>query len=405
MGDCITPEQANDFLSKDANRISGKIARSLALNSPWINIIETGTFAAGVSCTQRSVVAEAIAPILSQCNPVWDTFVCDVTPQTVCYGSTEYTYSPERRFERSCPFCLELAFCAFRNAIKRVEESYSDHVQTLWNTWIRRKVLDLSATKVIAATGLPFSSILATGFRTAFPLGVIPNAGISFKFLKFLANYLMHERLAGSEFQWADGMMKHYRFISDQATIDGLRAEIDVRQDLRFTAAGCCDRTKDLFSYSWEGPYQGIMFGVDQSPLRASGINTATGQICCVEPFLQEAATQGTKRVVNPAWLSAPYQVSFLLAKGTFVREIPEEYLGEGMTKFERQNWAGKVTWHNVRDNDCNVLGDRGFHYWNLAAAFRPERPEFAIAILHIRCPDDLGLTACTPTGYYTLCV
>src|SRR4029079_5517716 len=98
----------------------------------------------------------------------------------------------------------------------------------------------------------------------------------------------------------------------------------------------------------------------------------------------------GTKRVVNPDWLSAPFQVSFLLAKGTFIREIPEEYLGEGMTKFERQNWGGKVTWHNVPDNCENIRGDKGFHYWNLAAAFPPERPEFAIAILHTRCQEDL---------------
>src|SRR6187401_3393712 len=138
----------NDFLSKDANRISGRIARSLAINSPWMNVIETGTFSAGVSDVQRSVVAEAIAPALSQCNPTWASFQCSLPPQTVCFGSTEYQYSPEQYFEKSCPLCLETSFCALRNAIKQVEMSYADHITTLWNSWIRSKLVNLSATKV-----------------------------------------------------------------------------------------------------------------------------------------------------------------------------------------------------------------------------------------------------------------
>jgi hypothetical protein len=93
------------------------------------------------------------------------------------------------------------------------------------------------------------------------------------------------------------------------------------------------------------------------------------------------------------------------MAKNTFTREVPEEYLGEGMTKFERQNWGGRLTWHNVKDNCENITGNKGFHYWQLAAGFRPERPEFVIPILHLRCIDDLGLTPCTPQGYYATCV
>lgn len=405
--DCISIGDANDFLSKDTNRISGRIAKSLAINSPWINVIETGTFAAGISDSQRSVVAEAVAPALSQCNPQWASFQCSLPPQTVCYGSTEYTYTPQQYFEKSCPFCLQTSFSAFRNAIRNVEMSYTDHITTLWNSWIRAQVVALSATKVIAnSDATSFSSILASGFQTNFPTGVLPNAPISFKFLKFIANYLTHSLLAGSEFQWGDGGMKHFRFISDQNTLDALRAELDVRQDLRYIAAGSnAEARRALMEYSWEGPYQGISFGVDQSIIRVSGINTTTGTVCCVEPFLSEPATNGTKRVVNPDWLSAPYQISVLMAKNSFIREIPEEYLGEGMTKFMRQNWGGKLTWHNVLDNCDNITGNKGFHYWQLAAAMRPERPEFVIPILHTRCQDDLGLTSCTPQGYYSACV
>jgi hypothetical protein len=372
-----------------------------------MNIITTGTFASGVSDTQRSVVQEAIAPALSQCNPQWGGFDCSLPPQTVQYGNTQYQYSVQQYFEKSKPFCLESSFSSFRNGIRMVEMAYTDHITTLWNSWIRAQMLQLSATKVIAdSTATAFSQILASGFQTNFPTGRTPNSPLTFKFTKFLMNYLVNSLLAGSEFQWGNGVYRTFRLITDQQTMDNIRAEIDVRADLRAIAAGGTAGSKDpLLTYSWDGPYQGLEMGNDQSIIRVNGINTTTGRVCCVEPFLSGSATQGTKRVVNPDWLSAPYQISFLVAKNTFVREIPEEFLGEGMTKFERQNWGGKITWHNVRDNCDNVQGNKGFHYWNLAAAMRPERPEFVIPILHLRCRDDLGLTACTPQGYYASCV
>lgn len=404
--DCIEIGEASDFLSKNENLISGRIARSLAINSPWINVIETGTFRAGVSDVQRSVIQEAIAPALSQCNPTWATFQCSLPPQTVCFGSTEYQYSPEQYFEKSCPLCLQTSFSAFRNSIRMVEMSYTDHIQTLWNSWIRAKMFNLSATKVVAdSTATSFSQIVSSGLGTNFAAGRTPNSPLTFKFLKFISNYLTHNLLAGSEFKWGNGASGVFRFISDQQTIDNFRNEDALRLDLRAIAAGCCEKgDKMLSSYSWLGPWQGIEFGVDQSVIRVSGVR-ADGSVCCVEPFLSEAATKGTKRVVNPDWLSAAYQISFLIAKGSFVREIPEEFLGEGLTKFERQNWGGKITWHNVKDNCDNIQGNKGFHYWNLAAAFRPERPEFVIPILHLRCVDDMGLTSCTPQGYYAACV
>lgn len=37
---CLKPEEVNDFLEKDSNRIAGRIAQTLALNSPWISFID-----------------------------------------------------------------------------------------------------------------------------------------------------------------------------------------------------------------------------------------------------------------------------------------------------------------------------------------------------------------------------
>lgn len=404
---CASIQESNDFLSKDSNRISGQIARSLAINSPWINIIDTGTFESGVSDVQRSVVQEAVAPSLSQATPNWESFSCNRTPGEIAVGSTEYQYTPQSYFERGPKFCVTQAFSSFRNSIVMAERSIVDHTQTLWNSWIRYQLLLNSATKIVAdSRAAAFNCILSSGFQTPFSKNASPNSPITFQFLKVIANYLHDSLLAGPEYMWGNGMDAHYRFISDRDTVDSLRSEIGIRNDLRYIAAGANkDAVNALTNYEWDGPYQGISFGVDQSILRASSYNQTTGVAAYVEPFAAQAATRGTKRVVNTAWLGAPLQVSYLLARYSFTRDIPQEFLGEGMTRFEKQFWGGKVVWHNQQDNTCNIKGDTGFHYYDLAAAMRPERPEFVIPIIHTRCATQLGLTSCTPQGYYSCSV
>lgn len=402
MSDCISVLQANDFLSKDANRISGKIARSLAINSPWMNVLETSTFQSGVSDIQRSIRQEAIAPVLSQANPQWEAFTCTKVPTDIVTGSTEFQYTPLSHMERGPKICVTQAFSSFKNSIRMAEMAITDHVQTLWNSWIRYQLFTNSATKVTVASGHPLNSLIATGYGTNFIPGIVPNAALSFRFLKAVANYATHVLLLGDEFKFGTGGMKHLRFISDQDTIDALRAQADVVNNQRAIASsGDSDAIAALRTFFWEGPYQGISFAVDQSITRCDGIS-AGGVPHFIEPFTAIAATKGTQRSFNQSWLNAPYQISYLIGKASFIREIPEEFLGEGMTRFDKQYWGGKVVWHNVRDNDCNIKGDTGFHYYDLAAAMRPERPEFIIPIIHTRCVEDLCLVPCTPQGYST---
>ena len=59
---CDDPTDISDLASKDVGRIVGSIAKSLAANSPYMNIIGGGTFPSGVSDEIRSVVQMQAAP-------------------------------------------------------------------------------------------------------------------------------------------------------------------------------------------------------------------------------------------------------------------------------------------------------------------------------------------------------
>lgn len=403
MGDlCLDVGTANDFLSKDTNRISGRIARSLAINSPFMSVLDKGTFMSGISDIQRSVVQEAVAPVLSQAAPVWQTFQCNPASQQITTGATEYQYQLEVYPERGPDICLTQSYSAFKNTIVTTEQAISDHIQTLWNSWIRFKLYSLSASKAVALAGASSDAqIISEGYATTFVPGSVPNSPLTFAFTKYLANYLAHRRLAGPEFMWGNGNDAHYRLISDADTIDAMRNEM-TPTPLGYLAAGAYrDAIEDLTAFGWENTLRGVNFAVDQSILRASDVN-ADGTVVLVEPFISQVTTKGVKRRVNPGWVTAPYQISFLLAKHSFVREVPEEFLGEGLTKFDRQYWAGDLRWHNVMGPNCNIWGDTGFHKYKLASAMRPVRPEFCLPILHGRCKPSYGLNPCTLQTYYS---
>jgi hypothetical protein len=48
-GDCITPAEISDLAQKDTQRLVGSIAKALAANAPFMNVIGGGVFPSGVS--------------------------------------------------------------------------------------------------------------------------------------------------------------------------------------------------------------------------------------------------------------------------------------------------------------------------------------------------------------------
>jgi hypothetical protein len=74
MGDCITPAQISDVAQKDTQRLVGAIAKTLAANAPFMNVISGGVFPSGVSDEIRTSVQLQAAPGDSLALP---EFVCD----------------------------------------------------------------------------------------------------------------------------------------------------------------------------------------------------------------------------------------------------------------------------------------------------------------------------------------
>lgn len=406
MGDCISPATLSEIASKDTNRLIGQIAGALAANSPFIGVLGGGTFAQGVSDTQKTVVQQQAAPGDSLAVP---TFVCDLD---ICgtqglqdlTGVTEFEIRLESKRGFGPRVCVKKGYSSFKGSYMMAEDSLKKLIVQYVNSDVRAQLYLRSASKFNAVAGYDFNSLFTGGSET--DLGVIfagggallPTGPVTFKTIHTIARYLK-EALFAEMFPAGGKAQAHFKVIGSSDIIESFRAEVGVENVLiALTTGGYKLGENSLSAYSWETSpaYRGIAFATDQRPLRATGINV-DGSLALVDPVVVVTnATNNTAYAkVNPAWLNADYEVLFLIAQGSFKRLVPERYIGEGSFRFAPQLHMGELDWHYEVDNDCNVFGDFGWHKYQITRAYQPLRPQHIVPILYKRCQADLGLVAC----------
>lgn len=399
----------SDIASKDTNRITGTIAKALAANSPYINVIGGGTFPSNTSDNQRSVIQMQAAPGDSLAIPqfVCDTELCGNLGHQDLTDTIELNVRLESFRGRGPNICVKKGYSAFKGSYTMAEDSLKKLITQYINADVRAQLYLRSGSKFTANAGYDFNSLFTGGSEC--DLGVkfaplLPTGPMTFKALHYIARYL-REVLFG-EWYSSEGGMPHFRFIGGSDQVEYFRSEIGVQNVMVALTQGSFQVGKTaLTAYSFESSpaYRGIAFGVDQRPLRATGFNP-DGTLALVDPvtIVSNACRNTAYAKVNPAWLTADYEVGMLIADGSFERQVPERYVGEGSFRFAPQLHSGELDWHYVIDNKCNQWGDFGWHKYQITRAYKPLRPQHIIPILYKRCPADLGLVDCADTDSST---
>lgn len=412
MGDCLTPVDISDIATKDTSRVVGTIAKALAANSPFINVLEGGVFESGVSDEQRSVVQMPAAPGDSLAVPTFtnDTDLCGTEGLQDLTATVDFTYRLQSKRGFGPRICVKKGYSAFKGSYLMAEDSLQKLITQYINADIRAQLYLKSASKFNATAGYAFDDLFTGGDETTIGVKfapVLPTGPLSFKALSYLSRY-MKEVLFAEMFPAGDKVQEHFRFIGGADQVERFRNEIGVQNVLiALTTGGYKLGEVGLTSYGFESSpaYRGIAFGVDQTPFRATGFNE-DGTLAYVNPKVlvvdEEKNTAYSK--ANPAWLTSPYEVGYLIAKNSFERQVPERYVGEGSFKFAPQLHMGELEWSYIKDNDCNVFGDYGRHIYQISRAYKPVRPQHVVPILYKRCIADLGLTDCEveSTSEYT---
>ena len=395
---CIPLAAVQDFASKDVNRIIGQIGRVLARKSPYVNSIDGGTLP-NVSDVVRSVVEEMAVPAASLAAPTFvnDTTLCGVgaTPDQV--GSTEYQFQLQTLRGAGPRVCVKQARTAFKGSYLQAQVSLEKTILQLINADIRYQYLIQSGIKYVVNSTKTFSQSLTGDMQqinTQFA-AFLPDAPMNFKTLYRIGTFLREEMLA-EPFASKDG--EFFQVLASADQIENFRNDADVKEDLLYLSAGSFKLGEESISgYQFMG-YRGFAFGIDQQPLRATGFD-GSGNLVLVNPIVSTAVTNGFAQRRNPAWVSAPYEVMFVIAGEAFKRLIPEQYVGEGTFKFAPQLAMGELEWTYFRDNDCNLYGDYGQHIYQISRAIQPIRPQNVCAIVYKRCPFDGIPLACSTSA------
>jgi len=402
---CDDPTDISNLASKDTNRITGQIAKALAANSVYMNVISGGTFPSGVSDVVRSVVQMQAAPGDSFALPtfVCDTEICGQVGHQDLTDTVDFTLRLESFRGRGPNICVKQGYAAFKGSYSMAEDSLKKLVTQYINSDIRAQLYLRSASKFTANANYDFNSLFSGGSECN--LGVqfnplLPTGPMTFKALHYIARYMREVLLA--EWFSADKGMPHFRFIGGSDQVEYFRSEVGVQNIMiALTTGGYKLGETSLTAYSFEQSpaYRGIAFGVDQRPLRATGFNP-DGTLALVDPvtIVSNPARGTAYAIANPAWLAADYEVGVLIADMSFERLVPEKYVGEGSFRFAPQLHAGELDWHYVIDNQCNSRGDFGWHQYQITRAYKPLRPQWIVPILYKRCQADLGLVNCVDT-------
>ncbi len=412
MGDCISPAAISDIATKDSTRIVGSIAKALAANSPYINVLKGGTFPAGVSDEQRSVVQMPAAPGDSLAEPTFvnDTELCGTSGLQDLTATVDFTYRLQSKRGFGPRICVKKGYAAFKGSYLTAEDSLQKLLVQYMNADIRFQLYSKSASKFMATAGYSFEDLFTGGAETNIGVKfapVLPTGPLSFKALSYLARY-MKEALFAEMFPAGDKVQMHYRFIGGADQIELFRSEVGVQNVLiALTQGGFKLGETALTSFGFESSpaYRGIAFGVDQTPLRFTNFN-GSGEPILINPkvLVVDVAKNTAYSKANPAWLAALYEIGVFIAEGSFERQVPEKYVGEGSFKFAPQLHMGELEWSYIKDNDCNVFGDFGRHIYQITRAYKPLRPQHVVPIAYLRCTADLGLVDCevTSTSDYT---
>lgn len=417
----MTAAAISDLAKKDTERLVGSVAKCLATASPYINILDGGSFPSGLSDVARTAVQMPAAPGDAEAIPsfVPDTDICGTNGSQDNTDSIEYTYFLESKRGVGPKVCVKKGYAAFKSSYLAAEDSLDKLITQYINADVRGQLYLRAQSKFTAATGYCFENLFNGGNfanpdaptdsdgNLLFPDA--PEASIrplSFKALQYLARYL-REVLWAEPFQGDGKGQPHFKFIGSQDQIEAFRNEVGVQNIMIALASGgykLGEQTLTGYSFETSPAYRGIAFGVDPTPLRGTGWNE-DGTLALVNPRVNVANVSKNTAYsnYNPAWLAADFEVGFLIAPNTFKRLLPERYVGEGSFKFAPQLHMGELDWHYVIDNTTNSFGDYGWHKWQITRAYQPTRPHHIIPIVYRRCKADLGLEDCAVSSCSTL--
>ncbi len=387
----------NNQLQVEAGRFDDIISAKLMAKDPWNRLIKQAEFPDSMGTTIQNLIWER--SVLPNVGPsAWSDLQlndgtgnsCIPAPQLLEYARTIKSYNLQVSFvplalpvRRGHPVRLQIFQQQLGEMYKVLEENarffttnrYRDEYLRLVGNHI---VTDVNDTPSMSTSGSN-QDWPASPPRYALEQGMLDQW------------YLDVDRDSGEgSYATVDGQAQYALIISPEASNAIKKQNAEIRQDLRFSSH--VDELLKPFGVGWS--YSGFLHIVDkQAPRYTFG----AGKFTRVPYYSSVNATYGKKANVNPAYVKAPYEATFIFNPNVYTSRVPSVITDPGgNTHFDATNYRGKIRWINNKDNNTNIEGTNGFFFSKFVQGSEPNRTEWGYAILHQRCGPATKYLSCS---------
>lgn len=419
----ISCAQFTDFLSRRSEHLDDEILRDVTPASSLIGYVETGQFKAEDGVSHTFDKFNRVFPDLSE---AWDDVTagscvgmpCDPEPVLIGMGYTRDSYKLQRKTYESDLFCFDQIMSADRakQQFAHLIENFRDATDIINSNRIRNEMFRIAGTHYLCTmTGLVPFTFNENG-TDMINVDVFPGAPDSQLVMAMLQQQVEQQILVGALGKTVKDVPPKIEVLTDMGTIyNMMQGDSTVSDHWRFREFD--PASKEFYQYGWAGQAGNFMLHADVTPMRWQIL--ASGRLQRVFPYLNIAATQGIKGVVNPQYLSAPVQASFIWHRRAMINRMRDSTSINPMMPFAGRNYGGK--WQFLMDNiTCgwavakneagqdvrirkavdNSLRNKGKFHADFSYATEAQFPEYCVVFLHLREPACIvGRPLCnTPT-------
>lgn len=380
----------NDLFVRDENRLGGEFYKKTINSSVWLKLVPKEAWPDGMSDviqvpTSERNLPENVDDWSSLADPNDNSNNCVPVADVIPSGQTLRQYNLSQKALESEPICVNDTRNAYRTA-EQVKGMYENLKKVVAYTWARRAKVEysrLAEHKMIATHGLPEAN-------AAFPI-VTPTSVLTSKILEKIYTHLILDSAEadGGSLAMQDGAPQ-FILVTDMESSDRIRSEDAITNAFLYNAKRVPDLLQPL---GVNQAYRGFYHVMDNLPRRW---NLTGGAWVEVLPYVTVAASRGTKAVINPEYLEAPYMDSYVFLPTVFSFMVPKPITSVGSgTDFKAQAYMGDFKWLNIQDRVENPDNSWGYYRAVLQSGSKPVHPEFGFVVRHLRCVGDIGHQAC----------
>lgn len=396
-------DSVTDILVRESGRIGPEIYNRVFNRSPWVKLIQRGTFPDGMGHTISALTYERSAPVAAE--PTWTALTVndgDIAEGGLCLppatqvgiASTNRTYNLARRVLQGPDFCVENIRFSFqlRDQLEAVVSVLTEYAMIEWEIRDRHEYLRLVKWKVSVDAFLTESTSTTAPYFSTCPTSILTQGVLNRWRVRLLRDGAVLSALG-----MANGTPILTLICSAETSEDLIFRNADIRDDLRW------GKPNELLApFGVDRSYRGFYHLIDNYPMRgscAAGVFTEIAAFTAtVGAYPGAAASKGSKTEVATAWQTAPYEISFIFDPTVLEQLIPKPISSpHPKFRFDPVNYMGDWQVKNIVDRVCNPDGTILYHRGILGAASKPVHPERGVAFLHLRCDPALNLvTSCS---------